>query len=282
MIYINLADNPPSKRWLKRAEKWTQKLHGEPDWEKKKKIIEEHGQVWSDLKSHLEKLSYGKCWFSEARDIYSYYHVEHFRPKIKCEYSEGNETQGYWWLSFDWKNYRICGSVGNTTKGNKFWVKKNKAVKPDDNLEDEVIYLLDPTDPDDPKKITFTAEGLAKPLSVNPNAWDYERAAYTIRFMGLNDFDRLVEERKIKWQKCSKKIVKTQELMDEQDRSPSATTKASIKENMEWFREKIAPCTELSATYKACLINSGLDWATLLVAENLEVKKYCQEYNANA
>lgn len=282
MIYINLADNPPSKRWLKRAEKWTQKLHDEPDWVKKKKIIEDHGQVWSDLKVHLEKLSFGKCWYSEARDIFSYYHVEHFRPKLRCVDDDGNETQGYWWLAFNWKNYRICGSVGNSIKGDRFMVRRNKSTTPIDKLDDEVIYLLDPTDPDDPKKITFTPEGIAKPLSVNPSDWDYLRADYTIRITGLNDFDRLVDERKRKWQKCSKKIRMTQELMDEQNTSPSATIKADIKTNMEWFRKKIAPCTELSATYKACLINSGLDWATLLVAENLEVKKYCQDYITEA
>lgn len=282
MIYINLADSPPSQEWLNKAEKWSKKLREEPDWDKKKKIIEDHSQLWSDLKPHLEKLSYGKCWFSESRDTYSYYHVEHFRPKIKCKDEDGNETAGYWWLAFDWKNYRVCGSVGNTIKGNRFMVKKNKAQKYDDDLEDEVIYLLDPTDPDDPKKITFTAEGLAKPLAITVSDWDFQRADYTIKIIGLNDFDRLVNERKIKWQECSNEIAKTQELMDKQNQSPSASTRLNIKGNMEWFRKKIAPCTELSATYKACLLNSGLDWTTHLVAENIEINKYCQEYISKA
>ncbi|MCC6282286.1 MAG: hypothetical protein IT262_16905 [Saprospiraceae bacterium] len=161
-------------------------------------------------------------------------------------------------------------------------VKKNKAQKYDDDLDDEVIYLLDPTDPDDPKKITFNAEGLAKPLAITISDWDFQRAAYTIKIIGLNDFDRLVNERKIKWQECSSEIKKTQELMDKQNQSPSAATRLGIKNNMEWFRKKISPCKELSSTYKSCLLNSGLDWATLLVAENLEINKYCQEYIAKA
>lgn len=282
MIYINLADNPPSKKWLKRAEKWTEKLLAEPDSEKQKQIIDQGQPVWAALKAHLEKLSYGKCWFSEARDIYSYYDVEHFRPKKMCIDESGTETLGYWWLAFDWKNYRICGNVGNTIKGNRFMVKKNKAQKHDDDLVDEVIYLLDPSDPDDPKKITFTVEGLAKPFAIKATDWDFQRADYTIKIMGLNDFDRLVNERKVKWTECSKEIAKTQELMDKQNHSPSASTKSDIKGKMEWFRKKIAPCTELSATYKACLLNSGLDWAVQVVAENLEVNKYCQEYIAKA
>jgi len=72
------------------------------------------------LKDWLLKFSNGKCWFSEAKDTFSHMDVEHFRPKKSAKDLNGVEREGYWWLTFDWHNYRICGNVGNRKKGTFF------------------------------------------------------------------------------------------------------------------------------------------------------------------
>ena len=145
---------------------------------------------------------------------------------------------GYWWLAFDWKNYRISGSVGNTKKGDKFCVLKYKANNYTDTIEDEVFYFLDPTDEDDPAKLTFNDNGEAIPYINDKNAWDYKRVDYTIENLSLN-YESLVEARRELW----KEIV------------------FRIKEKLKQLKEFVKPERAFSSTAKACLRSSGLSWA---------------------
>lgn len=47
--------------------------------------------------------------------------VEHYRPKKRGKRSpRGQVSDGYWWLAFEWSNYRLCGKVGNAKKGDFF------------------------------------------------------------------------------------------------------------------------------------------------------------------
>ncbi len=71
-------------------------------------------------KNWLLALSGGKCWFSEVRELYSHYDVEHFRPKKEAKGLDGADRDGYWWLAFDYMNFRVCGYVGNRKKGGWF------------------------------------------------------------------------------------------------------------------------------------------------------------------
>ena len=105
-------------------------------------IIDENDKHWGKIKKDLKKISYGKCWFSEAREVYSHYHIEHFRPKKRVVNFDKTKELGYWWLAFNYLNYRLCGGVGNSKKGNHFAVKRNKVKSHTDPIEDEVIYFL--------------------------------------------------------------------------------------------------------------------------------------------
>ena len=94
----------PPRKWLKKAEKLTRKLLRAPNDDKRNEIIEKNKKFWGELKRWLLKHSYYKCWYSDARELFSYYDVEHFRPKRAALDLEKNARTGYWWLSFDWKN----------------------------------------------------------------------------------------------------------------------------------------------------------------------------------
>lgn len=265
MIYINLKDNPPNKEWLDKADAITRELLAEPNSEKRKEIIDRNAKLWGEIKGHLLSLSHQKCWYSEAKESYSYYHVDHFRPKKRALDLKNGDKGGYWWLAFDWTNYRICGSVGNSKKGDRFCVKRNKANDPSAPLEDEVFFFLDPIDEDDPMHLNFDENGGIKPLSVNADHWDYLRATYTIENLNLN-YPALRDARRDLWMNLVLKIREIQNLMDQNNTNPSATIKNSIKEKLKTLKELVQPASEFSATAKACLFSSGLRWAMSMAA----------------
>jgi hypothetical protein len=55
--------------------------------------------MWGELKNWLLALSHQKCWFSEAKDSFQYWDLEHFRPKANAKNLDGSEREGYWWLA---------------------------------------------------------------------------------------------------------------------------------------------------------------------------------------
>lgn len=260
MIYIDLENNPPPTEWINKANALTQKLIDEPNWDEKKKIIDKNAKVWGELKDFLSRLSHDKCWYSEAKESFSHYHVDHFRPKKRAFDNKGDNKGGYWWLTFCWKNYRISGSVGNTKKGDRFCVRANKANIHTDNTDDEIIYFLDPTVIDDPLKISFEDTGKAIPSSSNHGDWDFVRASYTIENLDLN-YEPLVDKRKELWANIVLKIRKIQNLMSENNINPSVSKMTEIKEKMKELKLLSSPQSEFSATASACLYSSGLEWA---------------------
>jgi uncharacterized protein (TIGR02646 family) len=266
MIYIDLENNPPPNEWITKATKLTQKLIAEPDLQEKKKLIDSNSTVWGEIKTHLLSLSHQKCWYSEAKEKFSYYHVEHFRPKKRALDNNGSDMGGYWWLAFCWKNYRICGAVGNTKKGDRFFVRANKANTYTDNIDDEIIYFLDPTAIDDPLKISFIDTGEVIPSSPNSTDWDYIRADYTIANLDLNH-EPLVEGRKSLWATIVLRIREVQNLIDKNNLNPSASNKALIGEKLKELKGLASPQSEFSATASACLCSSGLEWAWRIVSK---------------
>jgi uncharacterized protein (TIGR02646 family) len=263
MRYIPLNENPPSKEWIDKANKVTQRLIAENDPKKRKKIIDDNDHLWGGIKSHLLNLSHRKCWYSESRDVYSHYHVDHFRPKKRAFDLAGIDQGGYWWLAFEWTNYRICGSVGNSKKGDKFCVFRNKSKLPNDPIEDEIIYLLDPTDPDDPLKLSFDEFGDVHPLLIDKEDWDYKRAKYTIDSLDLN-YEPLKDRRKDLWDTCQSKLNELKNLMQEYKQTQSVSKKAQIKLKMEELRKFAKAESELSAVAVGCFLSSRDEWVQKL------------------
>lgn len=260
MIFIDLENNPPPNEWITKANELTRQLIAEPDLQKKKKIIDDNIKIWGEIKEHLLSLSYQKCWYSEAKEKFSYYHIDHFRPKKQAVDDKGSDKGGYWWLAFCWKNYRICGGVGNTKKRDCFFVRANKANVHTDNIDDEIIYFLDPTVIDDPLKISFNDTGEAIPSSNNTGDWDFIRADYTINNLDLN-CEPLVEGRKSLWAGLVLKIREIQSLINDNNANPSVSKSALIKEKLKEIKLLSSPQSEFSSTASACLYSSGLEWA---------------------
>lgn len=264
MIHINIDDKEPPEEWCHKAELVTEQLKSLDSSEERKKLIEKHSDLWGELKAWLLELSHDKCWYSEAKDDFSYYHIDHFRPKNRAKQLDGTEREGYWWLAFDWRNYRISGSIGNIRKGDYFPLKGGScpAMSPKCDLRDEIIYLLDPTNPNDPSLLTFDESGYPQPAAPE-GTWEHERAKVTIKLIHL-DFYRLVNARKHIWNKCRQLISEAENLMREE---PSATRNANLRKTLSELREMISVKAKLSATARACLSSSGITWAKSFVSK---------------
>lgn len=260
MIFIDLNGKQPPQEWLDRAEEARAQLLAIDDPEERKKFIEDHARIWRDLAEWLKEQSHRKCWYSEAKETFSNWHVDHFRPKKKTKDLEGNETDGYWWLAFDWHNYRLAGSAGNIPKSTYFPLRAgcHRAVGPTEDVNDEEPCLLDPTRLTDPALLSFDDEGKIRPADPD-GAWNKERAEVTIKVMNLNYGD-LVSARKALWEQCNRKINRVLNLMKELQDRRSATKQAQVEEILIELRNMVSQTEPFSAVVATCVRSQGISW----------------------
>ncbi|EGR0412664.1 hypothetical protein O1D52_002427 [Vibrio cholerae] len=169
-----------TQAWRDMADQAKADLLAAPNQEARKAILKRvaSSKVWRDFYDLLPDVYKRKCWYCEAEDIRSDMPVDHFRPKNKVE--DDKQHDGYWWLAFDWQNYRcactFCNSrrVFDETEGGKacrFPLEnpEDRAFAPSDQvkLRNERPYFLDPFNPDDEKLLWFDNDGLpeAKPAA---------------------------------------------------------------------------------------------------------------------
>lgn len=167
-----------TQAWKDMADQANDELIAAPDEEARKAILKRvaSSNVWREFYKLLPEPLKRKCWYCEAEEIRSDMPVDHFRPKNKVE--DDKQHDGYWWLAFDWQNYRcactFCNSrrVFDDTEGGKacrFPLENpdERAFTPADQnkLNNERPYFLDPFNPDDEKLLWFDNDGLplAKP-----------------------------------------------------------------------------------------------------------------------
>ena len=272
MMYIDKSKiQILNNKWPIKAAAFLKEMEDANNQLERNVIIEKYSGYWKVFKNQLKKISYNKCWYSESKNPYSHYHIDHFRPKKKVvEFDNVTERDGYWWLSFDVTNFRLAGSVGNTKKGNHFAVSYNKVTAPGP-LDDEGYYFLDPCSSEDVKLLNFSQDGRAvESAPVDQEKWHYDRANYTIDKLDLN-YPDLVETRRLKWQEVYVLVVKVNNKIKIYNETPSATTKAKVESAKDEIRKLLAPCSELTATVRCCLRSTGKDWAYKLLEETIDI-----------
>jgi len=257
MRYINRDGYEPSEQWQNDATDLSTELFAAESDAERKTHLNRKPSHWGKIKDELLLLSNGKCWFSEARDVYSHLEVDHFRPKsLTAKNLDSSKREGYWWLSFDWDNYRICGNVGNRKKGNFFPLREGsiEATPILKNIDDEIFYLLDPCDEDDPDLLSFDMEGKAIP-SDHCDHWDCQRVEATVERFKLYHAP-LEEARREVWDACNRLINECENLAAEFHASPSAAKRQRIKNIRKELRNIIDFKAEFSRVAIACLGNS--------------------------
>jgi uncharacterized protein (TIGR02646 family) len=197
MRYINIKKLKLPAGWPTRAIEALDAVRRQPPTERQNEI-NRRAKIWKDLRTELGDLSHQKCWYCESKDIRSTNPIDHFRPKGSVKECPGHE--GYWWLAFDWTNYRFCciycnslkedemtGIVGGKADQFPLENEAQRAVKEGDDYKAELHCLLDPTKAGDPGLLWFDQDGNAipkHPREVHP--YLYCRARISIKAYSLN------------------------------------------------------------------------------------------------
>lgn len=259
MRYIPLKDHSPDQLWIDKANKLLDQLKNAPDAEARNQIIDKNSSLWSELKEWLLLLSHQKCWFSEAKDCFSHWDVEHFRPKKFAKDADGTEHDGYWWLAFDWQNFRICGNVGNRKKGTYFPLRTGctRASNPGADLRYEDPQLLDPIDEDDCNLLSFNSLGEAIPAAHLKDEWERERVKCSVKLYRL-DSSALEGKRKVVWTDCYNQIkIYLDELGRYHNDKTNVIAKEGYKRAAKAIREMMQADRELSSVTRACVLSTG-------------------------
>jgi hypothetical protein len=231
--------------------------------------IDSKASVWQELKPELEKLSHKKCWFSEALETVSHMHVEHFRPK-KRVVEIGDRTQGregYWWLAFEWTNFRVAGQIPNCKKGNYFPLRagSNVATSTRRAIADEQHLFLDPTKHNDVRLVTFGPDGLMHPKP-RANTWENTRVEKTAEYFGLNDFPNLTDARRKVWQECQTLLDAMAENLNASEKcGGSPANLATAEAKMQELRKRIAVDAPFSNVAMACIKGFDSELLTALI-----------------
>ena len=269
MRYIPLNERVPGdtldearkvkiEQWLAKADDLRKQLEDAPDEIARKKIIDAHDDFWGEIKEWLLSLSYNKCWFTEAHDTVNHWHVEHFRPKNAAKNIDGTQDEGYWWLAFDWHNYRITGSVVNAKKLTYFPLKSGCArIHCNGDVRGEEPLLLDPADPNDPLLISFEMTGDVILSPGIDDEWEKVRVEYSIDRYNLNGYPPLVDKRKLVWSDCWNLIRQYQEELANYQSTKSQFAHEMFKEKIRRIRRMIGPEIEFSSVARSCIMSSG-------------------------
>jgi superfamily II DNA or RNA helicase len=168
------------EKWRADLEQARAELRNLAPGESRSNIFKKYSYLWSDVKECYRHISHEKCWYCEAKTDRIRGDIDHYRPKGRV--TENPAHPGYWWLAFDWRNWRFCCELCNSKladyttgeiggKGNDFPLvddNESRRIWQECEFEDllaEDPKLLDPTDPQDPDLLTFTKDGLPGPIT---------------------------------------------------------------------------------------------------------------------
>ncbi|WP_245445114.1 hypothetical protein [Pseudaminobacter soli (ex Li et al. 2025)] len=185
------------KKLLKVAERAQVQLEMLPA-DQRVAFIKKKSHIWRAFKRHLRAMSYGKCWYSEAKGPQSPYDVDHFRPKSEAQRSETVKDEGYPWLAFDWDNFRYSAERSNRPStdeetgevvGKSSWFPlvdgSPIAIWDDRCTKNEVPLLLDPVCRKDVSLIDVGSDGRMRP-SITCVGTGKKRVKASIRHYALN------------------------------------------------------------------------------------------------
>jgi uncharacterized protein (TIGR02646 family) len=249
---------PDDKGWIRRATGLLAALDAAADRPAREAIIDANSRTWGELKKWLMRLSHNKCWFSEAKDCFNHWDVEHYRPKKAAKDEDGTKSDAYWWLAFDWQNLRICGNVGNRKKGTFFPLRPGSARATrhsDVRLEDPL--LLDPAKAHDASLISFNLDGDVVVAPELKSSWDKQRVEYTVTRCHL-DYPQLADKRRVVWADCWARIQQYRQDLEYyiSDQTNDVARNSAIQA-ADQIRAMLRPDAELSAVARACILGSG-------------------------
>ncbi len=206
--------------------------------------------------------------------------VDHFRPKNRVSEEDCGNHHGYWWLAFDWRNFRFCCTYCNSRredlttgtmggKADRFPLRDEtkRCRTPEDLISDEQPVLLDSTVRADPALLWFDEDGTARPNTNDEKSWPYRRAKESIEIYHLNHTG-LKEARLEVSRDCQRMVGEGDEAWKEYSQgSPVAEEK--FKQAVEFLGERLTDNAEYSAAARSTVmgLRSGdRPWLDTLLA----------------
>jgi uncharacterized protein (TIGR02646 family) len=240
------------------------------------KAIDERDHVWQTAKRWLSDMSSEKCWYCESRQERSDNAVDHYRPKAGVY--ERSDHPGYWWLAFDWQNYRFCCTFCNSRRHSRHGTSGGKRTHfpirdetlrvfdPNGNLADEQALLLDPAVVGDPEHLWFQLDGTLAPSAHvgAPGSYPWERAEASIHVYHLDE-PTLCERRKQLRRLIEDEVRNAQDgvalYADGDERGHRIVSQALTR-----IREWSGPDSELSAVVRCALLELQVEFPFALRA----------------
>ena len=267
MRYINTEDVGKSlpAGWREKAQEALQSVEALRPAERST-AINGKSEIWKELKDALKRASKEKCWYCESIQERSDNAVDHYRPKNNV--AECPEHEGYWWLAFEWTNYRFSCTFCNScridqttgTSGGKhdhfpLWNETRRARQPVDPLDNEQPLLLDPTCRADPPLLWFDQDGQPKPnpqLCGNESSYLHKKVMASIKFYHL-DHVATVEQREILSNEIRKLVERATYYFKKSDDGDMTAIK-SFADIIEAIHNKLRIDAEYSSAARATLM----------------------------
>jgi hypothetical protein len=269
MRRIDLNLFQPSDAWLAKAAAAFATLESKETATERTAFIKANSSIWRELREELIARFGNKCWFTDAPEYVARLDVEHFRPKAAALNRKGVKRGGYWWLAFDWQNYRLCGQIPNRER-KKCWFplmpSSFVATGPQDNWQLELPAFLDPKNPTDVDLVAYAEDGLlhAKP---GANLRERYRVKITEELLGLSQIPLVVEERRRLWKDCRLLIHDYMRLKEREKRCGRDPVLASEQDNV--LRQIIALAESnkpFASVIRNCLRLAPEEWAKGILA----------------
>lgn len=236
--------------------------------------------VWAILKKRLRDLSHDKCWYCETSTHRMPNEIDHHRPKSRVTNSD---HPGYWWLMFDWHNFRFTCKLCNSRfpdpetkelggKGNHFPLLngENDRIRSKDEYQDyedllrEIPMLLDPVNLDDPSWLTFDEiSGKPVPLMIDEETFNYKRAKISIEAYHL-DYEPLNRARRRIYHKILRLVrdyERYQKKWEEEKKDYSAHVLANrARDELKEMLADDAPYSSAARAYLGKFRKQGIPW----------------------
>lgn len=279
MRYISLEDiqDKLTAEWKARAIAARNDILNASSEANRDLVLSNKSTIWQEVKDILRDISYDKCWYCESKRHRSDDPVDHYRPKGNV--AEAPDHKGYWWLAFDWDNYRFsctyCNSKRKDKKSGSTGGKQDhfplltsyRAKEPADDLELEQPCLLDPTKTTDPGLLWFQDDGSVVSRydqATRPNLVKRTNDSIELYHLNHSTTKRL---RKVLYKEVSK-LVKDGNLYFDRFAAGDYIAAHALNRTMGNLAALINPKAEFSAaarSFLAGLRSSGRDWIEALL-----------------
>jgi len=287
MRHIPIDEVQIPDSWMKKSKTAFDAITRCTTSQERAKMLKKYARVWGnpELKTALESLSHGKCWYCESKDERSDHPVDHFRPKGAV--SECADHEGYWWLAFDWTNYRLScswcnsqhidragGKIRGQGKQDHFPLldEAGRAKLPTDDLRGERPYLLDPTCSEDVELLWFRQDGMPIPkYSEVEDEEAYKRVETSIKIYHL-DASKINERRMDLYNILERDVRHGDKMLENiaQNEDDESALEA-FGYVVEVIKNKTAPAAEFSAAAHAYLLGlreAGREWLDVVLFDD--------------